>query len=105
MFGRLQFGISASSHTRAGLVALSAHALVIGAAVYATERPIVVARASADTLRIELSQPDDASPTGAVPHPPLFPVAPSFPRPRSCPQEEQRYRSARSTSSRPSTTV
>lgn len=82
MFAGLQFGISASSHTRAGLVALSAHALIIVAAVYATERPIIVAGASADTLRIELSRfspPDEASAAGAVPHPPVFPVAPTIP--------------------------
>jgi periplasmic protein TonB len=81
MFEGLPFGISASSHTRAGLVALLAHALVIVAAVYATERPTPVARASADTVRIDLSrmpQSDEVSRTGPVPHSPL-PNAPSIP--------------------------
>lgn len=81
MFEGLPFGISTSSHTRAGLVALLAHALVIVAAVYATERPTAVARASADTVRIELSRvplPDEVSPPAAVPHPPLLPGAPTL---------------------------
>ena len=82
MFEGLPFGISASSHTRAGLVALLAHALVIVAAVYATEPPTAVARASADTVRIELSrvpQSDKISPTEGVRHPPLLPSAPTIP--------------------------
>lgn len=82
MFEGLPFGISTSSYTRAGLVALLAHALVIVVAVYATEPPTAGIRASADTVRIDLSrvrQSDEVSPTGAFPHPPLLPSAPTIP--------------------------
>jgi periplasmic protein TonB len=81
MFEELPFGISASSQTRAGLVALFAHVLVIVTAVYATERPTAVTRASADTVRIQLSparRPDETSPTGPARHHPSLPSAPTI---------------------------
>jgi TonB family protein len=82
MFAGLPFGISPSSQTRAGLLALVAHALIIVAAVYATERPVVAARASADTVRIELPplhQREEIASPEAVSPPPSMPGAPRIP--------------------------
>jgi periplasmic protein TonB len=86
MFEGLPFGINLSSQARAGFAALSAHAVVIGLAIYGSEQPSPAPRAAVDTVAIELpripvveqtSSGKKASPDGgSLPSAPVVPVTP-----------------------------
>jgi TonB family protein len=85
VFDGLPFGINLSSQARAGFAALLAHAAVITLAIDGSEQPTPPARASADTVHIELSRiptPEHASsesmhsPLGSLPSAPALPAAP-----------------------------